>query len=85
MLISQPRIIPDKLLENLSAVFRSVEDVAEAFFAQIHFASRPDSPHLIIHVKFREGFSGDLASLDSGIGAAIGGTVGLGVPVDSPW
>lgn len=82
MLISQPRIVPDKLLENLSAFFQSVEDIDEAFFAQIHFASRHNSPHLMIQVKFREGFRGDLASLDSGIRAAIGGTVDLGVPVD---
>ena len=81
MLISQPKVIPYKLLENLSAAFRSTGDVDEAFFAQIHFASRADSPHIIIQVKFREGFRGDLTSLDSGIREAMRGTVDVG-PVD---
>jgi SseB protein C-terminal domain len=78
VLISQPRVIPEKLLENLSALFRSVEDVDEAFFAQIHFASWSDSPHLLIQVKFRDGFRGDLASLDSGIREAIRGAPDAG-------
>jgi type III secretion system (T3SS) SseB-like protein len=90
VLISQPRVIPDRLLENLSALFRSVGDVDEAFFAQIHFASRSDSPHLLIQVKFRDGFKGDLASLDSGIreairGAADAGPVDFAVVTDKPY
>jgi SseB protein C-terminal domain len=81
VLISQPKVVPAELLENLSAAFRSTEDVDEAFFAQIHFASRADSPHIIIQVKLREGFKGDLTSLDSGIKEAMRGTVDVG-PVD---
>ena len=82
MLIGQPRIFPDKSLKNLSALFKSTEDVDEAFFAQIHFTSRPDGPHIIIQVKFREGLKGDLASLDSGIKEAIRGTVDVDFTVD---
>jgi hypothetical protein len=90
VLISQPRVIPDKLLENLSALFRSVGDVDEAFFAQIHSASWSDSPHLLIQVKFREGFKGDLSSLDSGIREAIRGAPGSGpvnfaIVTDKPY
>jgi hypothetical protein len=90
VLISQPRVIPDRLLENLSALFGSVGDVDEAFFAQIHFASWSDSPHLLIQVKFRDGFNGDLASLDSGIreamrGADDAGPVNFGIVTDKPY
>jgi hypothetical protein len=81
VLISQPRVIPDKLLENLSAAFKSADDVDEAFFAQIHYASKSDSPHIIIQVKLREGFKGDLATLDSSIREAMGRTGDVG-PVD---
>jgi hypothetical protein len=82
VLIAQPKVIPDKLLENLAEVFKSVEGIDEAFFAQMYFASRPDSPHIMIQLKFREGFRGDLAPFDSSIREAIAGTVDPSVPID---
>ena len=82
MLIAQPKIVPDKLLENLSEVFKSVEGLDEAFFAQMYFASRPDSPHILIQLKFREGFKADLTPFDTNIREAIRGTVDASVPID---
>jgi hypothetical protein len=77
-----PRVIPDKMLEELSRLCKSAEFVEEAYFGQIYIPSRKDKPHLIIQFKLSLGFERKFEEIASQSANVARGHLAAGEPFD---
>ena len=75
--IGAPKVIPQKLIDNLVDLFQSEPGVESAFYAQVYFPERPgDKPHLLVSVKMVPGKEGDYRELLPKMGKFVRGSLG---------
>lgn len=55
VLLGQPQVIPEQLVQALSAFFANRAQVVGAYLALMHDPSRDEEPHLIVGIELDEG------------------------------
>jgi hypothetical protein len=77
VMLGQPAVYPQDLVEALRALFGKHAGVAAAFLAQIHIPSSGAPPHAIVGIQ-----ADDYETVVRDAGMVAGEVVGADVPVD---
>jgi hypothetical protein len=81
-LITQPKVVPEKLLSGLAILFSSAPFVEEAFFGQIHTPSQNIPPHPLIQVRLVGGSENKFDELSPKIGNLVETSLPSGQSLD---